>query len=110
MAAVVFTVDAETPRHARSNEEVAEGARRNADVLIPFACIDPAGRAGVKQARRLVGTTGCAASSSTPACRASSPTTLAYPLYEISRSSACRPVPHRADRHRRREPGGGGSG
>jgi predicted TIM-barrel fold metal-dependent hydrolase len=57
MAAVVFTVDAE---HATGtvpvpNEEVAEAAAAHPDVLIPFASIDPfRGRAGVRQARRLV--------------------------------------------------------
>jgi predicted TIM-barrel fold metal-dependent hydrolase len=57
MAAVIFTVDAEsaTGTEPVPNEEVAEAAAANADVLIPFASIDPfRGRAGVKQARRLV--------------------------------------------------------
>jgi predicted TIM-barrel fold metal-dependent hydrolase len=57
MAAVVFTVDAEsaTGTEPVPNEEVAEAAAANPDVLIPFASIDPfRGRAGVKQARRLV--------------------------------------------------------
>jgi predicted TIM-barrel fold metal-dependent hydrolase len=57
MAAVIFTVDAESafgsPRIA--NEEVAELAAENADVLIPFASIDPAkGKLGVREARRLI--------------------------------------------------------
>ena len=57
MAAVVFTVDAEhaTGTEPVPNEEVAEAAAANPDVLIPFASIDPfRGRAGVRQARRLV--------------------------------------------------------
>jgi uncharacterized protein len=57
MAAVVFTVDAEsaTGHPAVPNEEIAEAAAANPDVLIPFASIDPAkGRAGARQARRLV--------------------------------------------------------
>src|SRR2546421_6524955 len=43
MAAIVFTVDDEAGMGRRRvpNEEVAEVARRNADVLIPFASIDP---------------------------------------------------------------------
>src|SRR5688500_18053985 len=43
MAAVVFTVDAEhATGHPRiSNEEVAESCAEHADVLIPFASIDP---------------------------------------------------------------------
>ena len=51
MAAVIFTVDAEsaTGTGACPNEEVAEAAAANADVLIPFASIDPfRGRAGVR--------------------------------------------------------------
>ena len=57
MAAVVFTVDAEafTGQPALSNEEIAEGAARNADALIAFASVDPAkGRAGARTLRRLV--------------------------------------------------------
>lgn len=57
MAAVVFTVDAEsaTGTEPVPNEEIAEAAAANPDVLIPFASIDPhRGRAGVRQARRLV--------------------------------------------------------
>ncbi len=43
LAAVIFTVDAETQtgRPAVRNEEIAEVAAANADVLIPFASIDP---------------------------------------------------------------------
>ncbi|WP_396781804.1 amidohydrolase family protein, partial [Microbispora sp. H10830] len=57
MAAVVFTVDAEhATGHPRiSNEEVAESCAEHPDVLIPFASVDPwKGRAGVREARRLV--------------------------------------------------------
>jgi predicted TIM-barrel fold metal-dependent hydrolase len=57
MAAVVFTVDAETTTGypAIANEEVAEAAAENADVLIPFASLDPhKGQWAVRQVRRLV--------------------------------------------------------
>jgi predicted TIM-barrel fold metal-dependent hydrolase len=57
MAAVVFTVDAQTALgHAPlSSEEIAEGAARNNDVLIPFGSVDPRqGAAAVDRARRLV--------------------------------------------------------
>ncbi|MBZ4488354.1 amidohydrolase family protein [Microbacterium sp. cx-55] len=57
MAAVVFTVDAETALgHAPlSSEEIAEGAARNNDVLIPFGSVDPRkGAAAVDRARRLI--------------------------------------------------------
>jgi len=54
---VIFPVDAERETGFRrySNEEVARIAAENADVMIPFASIDPAkGRAGAREARRLV--------------------------------------------------------
>ena len=57
VAAVIFPVDAEreTGFHRYSNEDVARIAAENADILIPFASIDPAkGKAGAREARRLV--------------------------------------------------------
>ena len=57
IAAVIFPVDSEAEMgHWRiANEEVAEVAAEHADVLIPFASIDPAkGKMGAREARRLV--------------------------------------------------------
>jgi uncharacterized protein len=57
LAAVIFTVDAETVtgRPAVPNEEVAEVAAANPDVLIPFASVDPnKGARAVEEAKRLV--------------------------------------------------------
>ncbi len=58
MGAVVFGVDVkgDTAReHAASNEEIAELAAENSDVLIPFASIDPArGADGVREAKELL--------------------------------------------------------
>jgi hypothetical protein len=57
LAAVIFTVDNEAEMgHTRiANEEVAEVAAEHADVLIPFASIDPAkGKMGAREARRLI--------------------------------------------------------
>jgi predicted TIM-barrel fold metal-dependent hydrolase len=57
MAAVVFTVDAEsaTGHPALSSEAIAEQAAAHADVLIPFGSVDPRkGAPAVAQARRLV--------------------------------------------------------
>jgi predicted TIM-barrel fold metal-dependent hydrolase len=57
MMAVVFTVDDEAGmgRARISNEEVLLGAEANADVLIPFASIDPhKGKLGVREAKRLI--------------------------------------------------------
>ncbi len=57
IGAVIFPVDAEREtgyRHYK-NEEMAELAAEHSDVLIPFASIDPAkGKAGAREARRLV--------------------------------------------------------
>ncbi|MBN9605354.1 MAG: amidohydrolase [Actinomycetales bacterium] len=57
MAAVVFTVDAETQlgHPAISSEEIAAAAARHNDVLIPFGSVDPrTGAAAALRARRLV--------------------------------------------------------
>ena len=57
IAAVIFPVDAERETGYRRypNEEVAQIAAANADILIPFASIDPAkGRLGAREARRLM--------------------------------------------------------
>jgi uncharacterized protein len=57
LAAVIFTVDAETVtgRPAVPNEEIADVAAANPDVLIPFASVDPnKGARAVEEAKRLV--------------------------------------------------------
>jgi uncharacterized protein len=54
---VIFPVDAERETGFRryANEDVARIAAENADIMIPFASIDPAkGKAGAREARRLV--------------------------------------------------------
>lgn len=86
MAAVVFTVDAE---HALGhppipNEEVAENCAEHADVLIPFASLDPwRGRAAVREARRLVEEYGVRGFKFHPSLQGFSPDDrMAYPLYE----------------------------
>jgi predicted TIM-barrel fold metal-dependent hydrolase len=61
MAAVVFTVDARTMfgQEPNSSAEIAEGAARNADVLIPFGSVDPrTGPAAIDLARELVAENG----------------------------------------------------
>ncbi|MDQ1129625.1 amidohydrolase family protein [Microbacterium sp. SORGH_AS_0888] len=60
MAAVVFTVDSETTlgHPPISNEEIAEGASRNNDVLIPFGSVDPNRADAVDRVRRLIETHG----------------------------------------------------
>jgi uncharacterized protein len=86
MACVVFSVDAEaaTGIPGVPNEEVAEAAASNPDVMIPFASIDPArGKAGVRQVRRLVTQFGVRGFKFHPNVQAFYPNDrIAYPLYE----------------------------
>ena len=54
---VMFTVDAEAQMGRRRipNEEIAEAAQQNQDMMIAFASIDPhKGKMGAREARRLV--------------------------------------------------------
>lgn len=56
LAAVVFTIDATTKlgHPPNSIEEIAEGAARNNDVLIPFGSVDPHAPDAIGRARQLV--------------------------------------------------------
>jgi len=56
MACVVFTVDYATRsgREPVPNEEVAEAAAANPDVMIAFASVDPHRKDAVERARRLI--------------------------------------------------------
>ncbi len=87
MAAVVFTVDAEaaTGHPPIRNEEVAQACAEHADVLIPFASIDPwRGRAGARAARRLVDEYGVRGFKFHPSIQGFAPNDrIAYPLYEV---------------------------
>jgi predicted TIM-barrel fold metal-dependent hydrolase len=87
MAAVVFTVDAETQtgRAAVRNEEIAEVAAANADVLIPFASVDPGkGARAVAEARRLIDDHGVKGFKFHPNVQAFFPNDRSvYPLYEV---------------------------
>ena len=86
MAAVVFTVDAETgPAAGRCRTRRSRRRPpRNDDVLIPFGSVDPHRRERRRRgASASLATTASAASSSTPTSRRSSRTTAAfYPIYE----------------------------
>ncbi len=86
MAAVVFTVDAEaaTSHPAISNEEIATASAEHADVLIPFASIDPAkGPAGAREARRLAESFGVRGFKFHPNLQGFFPNDQSvYPLYE----------------------------
>jgi uncharacterized protein len=88
LAAVTFSLDlfgvtGNDP--VPGNEEVAELAARNADVIIPFASIDPArGAAGVRLARKMIGEFGVRGFKFHPSAQAFYPNDRAvYPLYEV---------------------------
>ncbi|MFC8127390.1 amidohydrolase family protein [Streptomyces sp. NPDC057302] len=94
MAAVVFTVDAESATGTAPvpNEEVAEAAAAHPDVLIPFASLDPfRGKAGVRQARRLVEEYGVKGFKFHPSIQGFFPNdrALAYGLYEVIEETGC---------------------
>jgi predicted TIM-barrel fold metal-dependent hydrolase len=83
---VIFPVDAERETGYRryKNEEVAEIAAENDDILIPFASIDPhKGKAGAREARRLVDEFGVQGFKFHPTMQGFYPNDrMAYPLYE----------------------------
>jgi uncharacterized protein len=87
MAAVVFTVDAETAtgQPPVPNDEVAQACLDNADTLIPFASVDPwKGKAAIRLARRLVEEYGVRGFKFHPTLQAFEPNDrMAYPLYEV---------------------------
>ena len=86
MAAVVFTVDWESRSGIPpiSNEEIAEAAAANSDVLIPFASVDPGRPDAVERARRLITEHGVKGFKFHPNLQAFFPNDIsAYPLYEV---------------------------
>ncbi len=87
MACVIFPVDMEstTGQLRVPNEEVAEGAAANPDVLIPFASIDPAkGKMGAREARRLIEHFGIRGFKFHPSMQGFYPNDRsAYVLYEV---------------------------
>ena len=86
MAAVVFTVDAASAsgHAANSVEEIAEGAARHNDVLIPFGSVDPwQGKAAVRRVHRLVDEYGVKGFKFHPSMQGFEPNDRQfYPLYE----------------------------
>jgi predicted TIM-barrel fold metal-dependent hydrolase len=87
LAAVIFTVDFESQsgRPPIPNEEIAEVAAANNDVLIPFASVDPArGVEGVRIARRLIEEHDVQGFKFHPNLQAFFPNDRsAYPLYQV---------------------------
>ena len=93
IAAVIFPVDAERETGYRryKNEEVAELAAENSDVLIPFASIDPhKGKLGAREARRLIREFGIKGFKFHPTMQGFYPNDrMAYTLYEAIAEEGC---------------------
>jgi len=88
MACVTFTIDnitATGEEPVPDNIEIAELAAEHADVIIPFASVDPArGAAGVRLARRLADDFGVRGFKFHPSTQGFFPNDrMAYPLYEL---------------------------
>jgi uncharacterized protein len=86
MACVLFTVDYESQsgRPPISNEEIAEVAAANPDVVIPFASVDPSRPDAPERARRLISDHGVRGFKFHPNIQAFYPNDRkAYPLYEV---------------------------
>jgi uncharacterized protein len=88
MACVTFTIDNVTAAGEEpvpGNIEIAELAAEHADVVIPFASVDPArGAAGVRLARRLADDFGVRGFKFHPSTQGFYPNDrMAYPLYEV---------------------------
>lgn len=84
---VMFCVDAEfeTGRRRIPNEEIAEAAADNRDMMMAFASIDPhKGKMGLREARRLIEDYGVSGFKFHPTLQGFCPNDrMAYPLYEL---------------------------
>ncbi|WP_118178591.1 amidohydrolase family protein [Paraburkholderia phosphatilytica] len=84
---VMFTVDAESEMGRRriQNEEIAEFAANNRDIMIAFASIDPhKGKMGAREARRLIEEYGVRGFKFHPTVQGFyANDRMAYPLYEV---------------------------
>jgi len=84
---VMFTVDAEAQlgRRRVPNEEIAEAAQKNSDLMIAFASIDPhKGKMGAREARRLIEENGVKGFKFHPTVQGFyAYDKLAWPIYEV---------------------------
>jgi hypothetical protein len=84
---VMFTVDVETQigRRRIPNEEIAEAAQKNADMMVAFASIDPhKGKMGAREARRLIEEHGIKGFKFHPTAQGFHPyDRMAWPIYEV---------------------------
>ena len=84
---VMFTVDSEaqTGRRRIPNEEIAEAAQKNSDMMIAFASIDPhKGKMGAREALRLITEHGVKGFKFHPTVQNFNPSDrMAWPIYEV---------------------------
>ena len=84
---VMFTVDSESQlgRRRIPNEEIAEAAKNNADMMMAFASIDPhKGKMGAREARRLITEYGVRGFKFHPTVQGYHPyDRMAWPIYEV---------------------------
>jgi predicted TIM-barrel fold metal-dependent hydrolase len=84
---VMFTVDAESHMGRRRipNEEIAQAAKDNSDIMLAFASIDPhKGKMGAREARRLIDEYGVRGFKFHPTVQGFfANDRMAYPLYEV---------------------------
>jgi len=84
---VMFGVDAEANMGRRRipNEEIAEAAQKNSDIMIAFGSIDPhKGKMGAREARRLIEDYGVKGFKFHPTVQAYHPyDRMAWPIYEV---------------------------
>jgi predicted TIM-barrel fold metal-dependent hydrolase len=84
---VMFTVDAETQMGRRRipNEEIAEAAQANSDIMIAFGSIDPhKGKMGAREARKLIEEYGVKGFKFHPTVQGFEPyDKMAWPIYEV---------------------------
>jgi uncharacterized protein len=84
---VMFTVDSESNlgRRRIPNEEIAEAAQKNSDMMMCFASIDPhKGKMGAREARRLIEEHGVKGFKFHPTVQGFYPyDKMAWPLYEV---------------------------
>jgi uncharacterized protein len=84
---VMFTVDAETQlgRRRIPNEEIAEAAQKNSDLMIAFASIDPhKGKMGAREARKLIEENGVKGFKFHPTVQGFyAYDKMAWPIYEV---------------------------
>ncbi|MGE0799589.1 MAG: amidohydrolase family protein [Lautropia sp.] len=84
---VMFAVDAESQlgRRRIPNEEIAEAAQQNGDIMIAFGSVDPhKGKMGAREARRLIAEHGVRGFKFHPTVQGFHPNDrMAWPIYEV---------------------------